>query len=616
MPEETELPHWLSRGLEALQGLPWIELSGRPRWRWKEKLWAIPCRIDIVSADSDLVPQRTSWWLTARENRLRETLDFYPAKEDGLATTFPHQSRNDVGPASRPWREGKLCLPVNIQPLRRLGLEPEARPERWVWHAERAREWLLAASRNELLPPGEPFELPDFQPITERLVFSESTRSLERWQAIDARSGYVQMRRRGKMLIARKFVDVSHRPVHSPTWGAVEDHWEKSAWGIWVKLDELPVLPPWKAPSSWGELLEACRAPGFDLEAAVMERVGERFRESRSQRSARPRHPLLLGFPIPDQVGGDPTRMHWIGFPLPQLTARRDTVPGFRTTPKDMRSHDVKHLRQMKPIPWFVSSCWGNDDLIGRGSLSSGLRTTSALLIGAGSLGSVLGELLVRSGVREITVVDGESLEAGNLVRHTLELRHVDAPKAQSVASRLRQIAPEVDALGIDSKFTDRPVRFRKRTDRAELVIDATASNELLRELDALPADPDRVFVSVSLGVECRRLYLFAVRASSFPYETFERAIKPWVDDDWRDIRDDVLPREGAGCWQPLLPGTMHHITMLAAAAVEVLDEMSSERRPGSEPVFVVLERIQENARFVGIRRRRGSEAPSGEGFP
>src|SRR5579872_3666513 len=80
------------------------------------------------------------------------------------------------------------------------------------------------------------------------------------------------------------------------------------------------------------------------------------------------------------------------------------------------------------------------------------LLASSAVLIGCGALGTVLANLLVRSGVGRLRIVDRDFVEASNLQRQTL-FEESDAqealPKAVAAERRLRAINSGVAVEGI-----------------------------------------------------------------------------------------------------------------------------------------------------------------------
>ena len=66
-------------------------------------------------------------------------------------------------------------------------------------------------------------------------------------------------------------------------------------------------------------------------------------------------------------------------------------------------------------------------------------------VLGAGSMGSVIAEALVRSGVRRLRLVDPDTVEAANLSRTTYITADTDRAKAIALADRLTAIDPAVD---------------------------------------------------------------------------------------------------------------------------------------------------------------------------
>src|SRR5579862_6985943 len=80
------------------------------------------------------------------------------------------------------------------------------------------------------------------------------------------------------------------------------------------------------------------------------------------------------------------------------------------------------------------------------------LLSSSAVLIGCGALGTVTANLLVRSGLGRLAIIDRDFVESSNLQRQTLfdEADARDAiPKAIAAERRLRAINSGVEVEGI-----------------------------------------------------------------------------------------------------------------------------------------------------------------------
>jgi adenylyltransferase/sulfurtransferase len=79
------------------------------------------------------------------------------------------------------------------------------------------------------------------------------------------------------------------------------------------------------------------------------------------------------------------------------------------------------------------------------------IRASQVAVIGAGALGSVVCEQLVRAGVGTLTVIDHDVVELQNLQRQVLYTEDdVGRSKIDAICKRLRGINSDVDIKGID----------------------------------------------------------------------------------------------------------------------------------------------------------------------
>lgn len=83
------------------------------------------------------------------------------------------------------------------------------------------------------------------------------------------------------------------------------------------------------------------------------------------------------------------------------------------------------------------------------------LRSANVLVIGCGSLGSSVAELLARAGIGRLTLMDGEALDWPNIGRHTLGADQVGQPKASALARRISAAFPHhLSVKAIDRRLT------------------------------------------------------------------------------------------------------------------------------------------------------------------
>ena len=529
-------------------------------------------------------------------------LKIFPAKEGGLTRTFPHQNYNSIGNSSVPWRNGDLCLSATVHLLGRQRIDPEptSAGRRLRWHVERAIAWLRAAANRELLQPGDPFELPQFPLSTydRFMVFNECPATLCEWNTVADRSGLVNLglfREHPTGYVVRGFSSTSLHQIVTPIWGSLlSGRMECEELGIWLLLEDIPVLEPWQAPMTWGELRDVCAVQGVDLNQLVQPLVSH-IRDGKA-------HLALIGFPIPAIVGAPTTQIHWQAMEMPIVSFGSKKVDGFRANETGYRERDRRLVFQPdRLITWVDSQNWHQDQLATRGRLPTELSSLRIGILGAGAVGSALASLLVRAGAHDLVIVDSDQLEGGNLVRHTLGFLTVRESKATALAHELNRASPHANVSAIDARFPDILAVDRSRFDGCGLIIDCTADDDVLYALEEFPWPEERIFCSVSLALRAQRLFCFLAHSSSFPRGTFERAMEPWFDKGRDEFASDELPWEGVGCWHPVFPARVDSIWMLVAGLVEVLSEPKRLRNMTS-PELIVLEKYIQDDYFGGIR--------------
>src|SRR5689334_25135666 len=70
-------------------------------------------------------------------------------------------------------------------------------------------------------------------------------------------------------------------------------------------------------------------------------------------------------------------------------------------------------------------------------------------VVGLGSGGGFVALSLAMSGVGKFVLIDDDTLEAANVVRHVADLRDIGRPKAEVVADLIRQRNPKADVTAI-----------------------------------------------------------------------------------------------------------------------------------------------------------------------
>lgn len=581
-------------------------------WAWNECFgkWVLHCRLSLDIPPDRPVPPSTDWYVLVDPTYPWGQIKFYPAKQRGIVQIFPHQNYNGNGKDDVPWRTGDVCLNTSVQVLGRHGYdtEPFDVHRRLRWYFQRAIDWLRAAAQEALVLPGDPYELPQFPGISQpsaTVALCEGPESFPHWQQSTTRYGLVDLvslHQEPEILLVKCFRSIDGSEYLKPMWGsAFRGKDENLLHGIWLRTNSVPILPPWQAPRTWGELREACRVQGIEVDE-WLKATAKLIRDGK-------RHMAFVGFPIPARVGEAPCQMYWQAIKLPKLSGGTTTAKGFRTNKNGYWQRDRTQILPNKaPVEWITSENWHAEQIATRGRLPAELTTKRILLLGAGAVGSVVAELLVRAGVHKLTIIDGDRLEVGNLVRHTLEINDLKMPKAAAVARTLNLVSPHAIIHPMPTPFP--PVKEVEKTlvQQCDVIIDCTGCDEVLHNMELFSWGGTKLFVSISLGFQARRLFCFVAHRPGFPYTTFRNTLDPWLQQELREYADQDLPREGIGCWHPVFPARVDDVWLMASVAVKHLETVLTA--PSDHPDLVVFEQRHENGGFAGIRRLSSEITP------
>ncbi len=583
-------------GRRALESVPGTKMIGDFVWRDNQAIWVLHCRITADVEPGGSIPRVTDWYLHVHDIYPYGKVVFYPAKVGGITLTFQHQNHNGAGLAELPWRCGRLCVDTSLRTLGRrfYDAEPFDPESRLAWHVQRVQEWLRLASRGELVQAGDPFELPDIPFSSDfKVVFAEGPEDLPFWQGKHPRKGTASVRtlQEAPLTLVVDDFNVGRSGVD------IQDLWTKplgkeSDLGVaWIWLYRIPVVDPWAIPATWGQLRLCCKAQGIDLDS-LLRPLSSDLRDGEW-------HVLLVGFPIPAKIQDPDVQIHWLALRLPPLASR--PLHGFRPTESGYWRRDRSLVfGDNVPLAWVKTENWHQDEISGRGRMNASLRSKSVLIIGGGAVGSALAEMLVRSSVLNVTIMDHDRLKAGNLVRHTLGVSHLDQAKASSLAERLDDAAVHSLVSPINAAFPPREQKDINRVLDADVVIDCTAEDSVAEHMSRFAWDGPVTFVSVSLGLKAWRAFTYVAHGNTFLADDFASRLDPWLRLEM-DGYDEELPRDGAGCWHALMPARIDDIWMMTGAAVKTIESVIAE--PPREPTLFVFEQQYEDGAFIGLRR-------------
>lgn len=605
MKKALPLTEELRLGRRDLDGVPGYELISDLTWQPTVTSWTLHFRLKVPVPNDEVrdhdVPETSDWYALISPHYPAGELTICPAADCGITETYPHQTRNLPPREGELWREGVVCVSTPARGFGRHALDGEPREShlRLRWHIDRTRSWIEAARRGELLREGEPFELPMYatrkSPV---VVFDAILADLPQWDTCKERFGFASLTEsrcnpRFQAVHSITGVNPDAPPLFCAKWGSFlgENDAGFQHRALWLRTDNIPVVPPWRAPNNWSELSETLAQDGVEL-MEVLRRLVAKIRDQKL-------HLLLIGAPIPKRVGHAPALMHWVALQIPKLSTLLKPRKGFRPGEAGAWARDQAQVfLPSRSLVWIPAENWSSDEIATRGRSAHALRTARIVLIGAGAMGSCLAELLIREGCESLTILDGETLAVGNLGRHNLTIEDVGKPKASRLARRLEASNPNARVVGVDLDFPAQPAQEALLA--ADLVIETTGSDSLLSELHSYDWMGSRLFVSAAVGFYAKRLFLFCARGPTFPISEYAATVDPWLLRERDEIAGQEMPWEGTGCWHPVFPARASDFAMLAGVALRQIEACMHTSEGGY--VLHVTERTEHSPGVVELR--------------
>lgn len=569
--EPKQILDKLNQARRALDSLSQVEIIDEWKFDNELNIWYLHLKI-AIEYKTTFFPQISQWYIVVDSNYPKGKIKVYPDVKNSITVTLYHQANNSKIERNGLWRKGALCLEVNT--ISTFQSEPYSVDERLLYHVKRAINWLELAAKGQLVADNEPFELPDFtlsNVLEMQFAFSEDIVTFMQWESTDCRYGIAELdvyKSKPFVYYVKQFKSLNGNIEHYTQWGKYlsKTNISPPINAPWILLKQPPVINEWQVPETLGDLIDACNSQHIDV-MNVLKNVVSKIRDGK-------RHLLLLGFPVPKTFGGEPEIVFWKALYLPVVSYGKKTAKGFRTNQQGWWLRDKSEVLTRKTkLDWIISENWNQQEISQRGKMNDFLLRKKMLLVGAGCVGASVAEILVRSGVYNLTVVDSDIFEIGNLSRHVLNVGNIGELKELSLCSYLNSLNPHANIEVINDTLTiDEEFKTNIALDKYDIIIDCTGENSVLDVFQKADFRKSHIITSISVGLGAKHLYMTIMSGSTFYFNSFYKLISPYIQSE-RDLFDDYnLPRNGIGCWHPTFPARSDDVWLAAATAVKAIE--------------------------------------------
>lgn len=569
--EPKQILDKLNQARRALDSLSQVEIIDEWKFDNELNIWYLHLKI-AIEYKTTFFPQISQWYIVVDSNYPKGKIKVYPDVKNSITVTLYHQANNSKIERNGLWRKGALCLEVNT--ISTFQSEPYSVDERLLYHVKRAINWLELAAKGQLVADNEPFELPEFtlsNVLEMQFAFSEDIVTFMQWESTDCRYGIAELdvyKSKPFVYYVKQFKSLNGNIEHYTQWGKYlsKTNISPPINAPWILLKQPPVINEWQVPETLGDLIDACNSQHIDV-MNVLKNVVSKIRDGK-------RHLLLLGFPVPKTFGGEPEIVFWKALYLPVVSYGKKTAKGFRTNQQGWWLRDKSEVLTRKTkLDWIISENWNQQEISQRGKMNDFLLRKKMLLVGAGCVGASVAEILVRSGVYNLTVVDSDIFEIGNLSRHVLNVGNIGELKELSLCSYLNSLNPHANIEVINDTLTiDEEFKTNISLDKYDIIIDCTGENSVLDVFQKADFRKSHIITSISVGLGAKHLYMTIMSGSTFYFNSFYKLISPYIQSE-RDLFDDYnLPRNGIGCWHPTFPARSDDVWLAAATAVKAIE--------------------------------------------
>ena len=569
--EPKQILDKLNQARRALDSLSQVEIIDEWKFDNELNIWYLHLKI-AIEYKTTFFPQISQWYIVVDSNYPKGKIKVYPDVKNSITVTLYHQANNSKIERNGLWRKGALCLEVNT--ISTFQSEPYSVDERLLYHVKRAINWLELAAKGQLVADNEPFELPEFtlsNVLEMQFAFSEDIVTFMQWESTDCRYGIAELdvyKSKPFVYYVKQFKSLNGNIEHYTQWGKYlsKTNISPPINAPWILLKQPPVINEWQVPETLGDLIDACNSQHIDV-MNVLKNVVSKIRDGK-------RHLLLLGFPVPKTFGGEPEIVFWKALYLPVVSYGKKTAKGFRTNQQGWWLRDKSEVLTRKTkLDWIISENWNQQEISQRGKMNDFLLRKKMLLVGAGCVGASVAEILVRSGIYNLTVVDSDIFEVGNLSRHVLNVGNIGELKELSLCSYLNSLNPHANIEVINDTLTiDEEFKTNISLDKYDIIIDCTGENSVLDVFQKADFRKSHIITSISVGLGAKHLYMTIMSGSTFYFNSFYKLISPYIQSE-RDLFDDYnLPRNGIGCWHPTFPARSDDVWLAAATAVKAIE--------------------------------------------
>lgn len=272
---------------------------------------------------------------------------------------------------------------------------------------------------------------------------------------------------------------------------------------------------------------------------------------------------LIIGYKIPTDEAYEE---HW---DLIRISKNNIPIDFKRTDKNELQKTNKSFDYKLKKnrINWGTVENIDYHRFFGRGKLDDKITNSNILIIGCGALGSSLAEILVRSGVKNLTIEDFDNIKGGNLCRANYDLNDLIFFKTNRLSNRLQSISPFVNLNEIPIKLSNYDLQNVKNylNEKIDIIFDCSTDTEVTYILDNVKYT-GRIF---SLAITNNAKSFVSITGKSLTKQA--KTIFDFIENEPPSYF------EGTGCGYPTFEANYNDINALLNIGLKVINNNYSK---------------------------------------
>ncbi len=271
-----------------------------------------------------------------------------------------------------------------------------------------------------------------------------------------------------------EFLNAGNQCLAKMFWNTTLNSLDKQNVGFWFFIQDEPVVKPRVVANKWSELSKYFSHNLKEYLYRIYETQNNKAKHNREYT-----FPILLGYEISDNVTKS---IQW--------EAAHVNLKDFFVKIDNSVSRVLNYKFTDSEIFWQQTLNSSYDRFFGRGKLPDEISTKKILVIGTGAIGSQVTKILVKGGVRDLTICDIDIVEQGNLCRAEFSIQHIGFRKSDTLKWHLSSLSPFVNiTIEKIAKYPATTKEFeqvKNLLNQYELIFDCTTDNEMALMLDTM----------------------------------------------------------------------------------------------------------------------------------